>query len=75
VPRQRRDLHGLCELRAGFYHRHVRAEPPHGLRQFEADIAAAHHDEMLRESVEVECLDVGHRVGRRESRDVGQRRA
>jgi hypothetical protein len=31
-----------------FDHGHLRAEPPHSLRQFQADVAAAHHDEARR---------------------------
>ena len=36
------------KLWAAFDHGHLRAEPPHSLRQFQADVAAAHHDEVRR---------------------------
>src|SRR5262245_36922628 len=63
------------ELRPRFQHRHLRAESPHGLRQFEANVAATQNDEMLRKAVKVESFDMCHRLSRRESGDVGHGRA
>ena len=42
---------------------HVAAKPPTGLRQFEAGISAADHDQMRRHVVEFERLDMGHWLG------------
>src|SRR5437867_7120774 len=56
------------ELRALFDHGHLRAETPHTPRQFQADVAAAHHHEARRQSAEIERLDMGHRSHRGEPR-------
>src|SRR5262249_28012281 len=39
-------------------------EPPVCLRQFETDIASPEHDEVRRQVVEIQCLDVRERSGR-----------
>ena len=51
------------ELRAGFDERHLRAEAAQGLRKFQADVAAAENDEMLRDAIEIESFDVRHGIG------------
>src|ERR1700741_4794334 len=48
-------------LRAFLDHRHSRTETPHGLRQFKADVTAAHNDEMLWQTIEIQELNVRHR--------------
>src|SRR5260370_1761097 len=65
----------LGELRALFDHGHIRSEPPHRLRQFKAYIAAANHYEMTWQTIEIERLDMGHRIRRCEPGHVGHRRA
>ena len=47
-------IFATCELRFGFDHGHLRSEPPHCLRQFKADVASADHDELTRQTVEIE---------------------
>src|SRR5262249_41191164 len=51
------------QLRAGLDDRHAAAETKVSLRQFEADIAAPKHDQMRRQVIEFESLDVGERPG------------
>src|ERR1700680_4761908 len=58
------------ELRISLDNRHTRTEASHGLRQFKADVTAAHNDEMFRQSVEIQSLDVIHRLGRCQFRDI-----
>jgi hypothetical protein len=48
-------------LRPGLDDRDLRAEPAHGLRQLQPDVAAADDDQMFRQPVQVKQLDVGHR--------------
>ena len=55
------------ELRAGLDHRHAAAESAVGLGHFEADIAAAEHDQMRGHVVEFEHLDVRERPGVRQA--------
>jgi hypothetical protein len=50
------------------------SEAPVRLREFETYIPAAENDEMLRQSVELEQLDVRHRAGIHESDDRWNRR-
>ena len=56
--------------RALFDDRHAAAEAAIRLRQFQPDIAAAEHDQMCRQMVELEGLDVGERPGRLEACNV-----
>src|SRR5713226_8965615 len=56
----------LGELRALFNHGHIRSEPPYRLREFKAYIAAANHYEMTWLTIEIERLDMGHRIRRGE---------
>ena len=58
------------ELRPGLDDRHAAAEATIGLRQFEADIAAAEHDQMRRQVVELQRLDMRERPGRLEAGNV-----
>src|SRR5262249_4252173 len=46
------------QLRSGFDHRHTAPEAPISLSQFETDIAAAEHDEMRGQIIELERLDM-----------------
>src|SRR5208282_6664754 len=64
----------LCKLRALFDHGHLRSEPPYRLREFKAYIASANHYEMTGQTIEIERLDMGHRIRRRESGNIGHRR-
>src|SRR3984893_14816744 len=67
-------IFSLGELRALFDHGHIRSEPPYRLREFKAYIAAAHHYEMTWQTIEIERLDMGHRIRRGEPGKVGHRR-
>src|ERR1700737_3832036 len=64
----------LGELRALFDHGHIRSEPPYRLREFKAYIAAANHYEMTWQKIEIERLDMGHRIRRGEPGNIGHRR-
>src|SRR5271170_2508420 len=64
----------LGELRASFDHGHLRSEPPHRLREFKSYIAAANHYEMTWQTIEIERLDMGHRIRRGEPRNIRHRR-
>ena len=46
-----------------------------GLRQFKADVASADHDEVTRQTVEIERLDMAHRIRSGQPGNVGHRRA
>ena len=59
------------QLRPGFDDGHFGAEAAIGLRQFEAGIAAADHDQMRRQDVELERFDMGQRFRRLEARNIG----
>jgi hypothetical protein len=41
-------------------HGYPGAEAAHRLRQLKSDISAAQHDEVLRQAIQFESLDVGH---------------
>ena len=58
------------ELPARFDDRHATAEAAIGLRHFDADIAAAQHDQVRRQIVEFQRLDMGQRAGRFEARNI-----
>jgi hypothetical protein len=62
------------KLRSGLDDRHLAAEAAIGLRQLQADIAAAEDDQMAGQSVELERLDIGERCRTGEAWDVGDRR-
>jgi hypothetical protein len=62
------------DLRSLLDDRDAAAEAPIGLRQLEADIAAAEHDQMRRQAVELQRLDVAHRLRIGEAGDVRHRR-
>ena len=49
---------------------HFGSEATIGLRQFKAGIAAADHDQMRRQDVELERFDMGERLGGFEARNV-----
>jgi hypothetical protein len=70
---RRRDIGVFArgELRALLDDGHPRAEPPHGLCQFEPDVAAAHDNQVPGQPVQVEELDVSHRPGRGQAGQVG----
>ena len=58
------------QLRPGLDNRHAAAEAAISLGQFEADIAAPEHDQMRRQVVELQSLDMGERPGGLEARNV-----
>src|ERR1700721_1311266 len=62
------------ELRALLDHGHSRSEPPYRLREFKPYIAAANHDEMTWQTIQIERLDMGHRIRRGEPGNIGHRR-
>ena len=62
------------ELRSVLDDGHAAAEAAVGLRQFEADIAAAEHDQMRRQIVEFQRLDIRQRPGGIEAGNVWYRR-
>src|SRR5713226_2022566 len=64
----------LGELRALFDHGNTRSEPPYRLREVEAYIASANHDDMTWQTIEIERLDMGHRIRRGEPGNIGHRR-
>src|ERR1700719_5399555 len=49
------------ELRTMFDHGHIRAEPTKRLREFQADVPAAEHDQMPGQAIELQRLDMRHR--------------
>ena len=53
-----------------FDDRNAAAEAPKGLRQFETDISPTQYYEMRGNTIELECLDVCHRLCRRQTSDV-----
>src|SRR5688572_3979653 len=63
------------ELRSPLQYGHTRAEPAHGLRELEADIAAAGHDEVLGNPVELQRFDVSQGLAIGESRHFRNCRA
>jgi hypothetical protein len=63
------------EPRPRLDYRHSAAEPAIGLRQFQSDIAAADDDEVVGQSIELERLDIGQRLGGSEPRNLRDRRA
>src|ERR1700678_125438 len=67
-------IFAVGELRASFDHGHLRSEPVHRLREFKAYIAAANHYEMTWQMIEIERLDMGHRIRRGEPGNIGHRR-
>ena len=62
------------QLRSGFQDRHATAEAAIGLRQLQADIAAADHDQVAGQPIELQCLDIGERRCRCETRNLGYHR-
>ncbi len=58
------------ELAAGLDDRHAAAEASERLGRLDADVAAAEHDQMRRQVIELERLDVRERAGRLEARNV-----
>ncbi len=62
------------ELRTGLDDRHFGAEAAVSLRQFETGITAADHDEVRRQNVELENLDMGQRLCRLEAGHAGNKR-
>ena len=59
------------QLRPGLDDGHFGAEAAIGLRQFEAGIAAADHDQMRRQDVELERFDMGQRLRGLEAWNIG----
>src|ERR1700723_1959420 len=64
----------LGELRALFDHGHIRSEAAQRLRKFKAYIASANYYEMTWQTIEIERLDMGHRICRGEPGNIGHRR-
>ena len=54
---------------------YARAEATKRLRQFQTNISAADHDEVFGQTVEVEGLRMGHRLGFSKSGNSGNRGA
>ena len=54
--------------------RDAAAETAIGLCQLQADIAAAEHDQVVGQSIELERLDIGERLCRRETWNIRDRR-
>jgi hypothetical protein len=67
-------IFALGELRVLFDHGHIRSEPPYSLREFKAYVAAANHYEMTWQTIEIERLDMGHRICPGEPGKIGHRR-
>ncbi len=63
------------KLRGGFDHGYLRAKPAHRLRELQPHVAAAQHDEVFGQSLEVESLHVRHRDGGPESWNFRHSRA
>jgi hypothetical protein len=61
------------ELSASFDHGHIRSEPPHRLCEFKSYVTAANHYEMTWQAIEIERLDVSHRIRRGEPGNVRHR--
>ena len=59
------------QLRPGLDDSHFGAEAAIGLRQFEAGVAAADHDQMRGQDVEFERFDMGQRLRGLEAGNVG----
>src|SRR6266404_991884 len=62
VLERRRDI-GIFptrQLRAVFYHGHIRAEPTKRLREFESDVPAAEHNQMPGQAIKLQRLDMRH---------------
>ena len=59
------------QLRSVLDDSHPRPETTHGLSQFQPDIASADDDQVLREAVQIQQLDMRHRPGGRETGHVG----
>src|SRR5271155_2299735 len=62
------------KLRALFDHGHLRSESPHRLRELKAYVTSANDYEMAWQTVEIERLDMSHRIRRGEPRNIGHRR-
>ena len=58
------------QLRPVLDHRHAAAETAVSLGQFEADIAAAEHDQVRGQAIEFEHLDVRERPGVRQAGEL-----
>jgi hypothetical protein len=50
-------------------HGHARTESTECLGQFETHVAATEHDEVFRQSIEIESLHMSHRFGLGETGD------
>src|SRR5229473_1705886 len=62
------------ELRSCLHDAYAAAEASIGLCQLQANISATKHDQMVGQSIELERLDIGERRGRRETRNIRDRR-
>src|SRR5215469_191351 len=63
------------QLRAVFDHSHIRAESTKRLRELQADIAAAQYNQVPRQAIEVERLDMRHWPGLSQARYLRECRA
>src|SRR5215471_14790668 len=61
------------ELRSSLDEGDLAAKSPHGLTEFECDVTAAQDDDVAGNAVELESLDMGHRPGSGQPRNVGNR--
>ncbi len=62
------------ELWSDLHDADAAAEAAIGLRQLQADISAAKHDQVVGQSIKLERLDIGERLCRRETRNTRDRR-
>ena len=51
------------KLRAAFDQRYAASQSAQSLAHFKTDIAATQEDQVVGPSLQVECLDMGHRLG------------
>ncbi len=56
------------QARAALNDGHAAAEPPHGLGEFQTDVAAAENDQVFRQAFKIQGFDVRHRLGGGEAR-------
>src|SRR6185312_3145384 len=55
-------------------HGYLRAEAAEHLREFQRDVAAADHDEMARQDIQIHHRGIGEKVDRVDAGEIGHRR-
>ena len=63
------------QLRPELQYRHLAPEPPERLRELHPHVSAAEHDQVRRQPVELECLDMGERLSVGKAGDTRDGRA